>query len=342
MIIRLTLLERFLRNAHLLPLPIMDAFGGVLYGRALAVAVRRGMFDALAGGPLGADVLAQRTGMHREAVGLVADASVEAGYLTKRKGLYALSPEGRKWLLADSPDSLTFLIRYFESLHERWRVIEHSMDHGKPARAYYEGFSDEDWRVYVLAMRDLARLVMPAVAPGIRLGRTASLLVDIGGSHGLYAMQCCRRHPGLEAVVMDFAPALGVTAELIRQAGMEKRIRLLGGNFMQAGIPSPADGILLFNIIHGLSDGENRELFTRALHALRPGGKLYVLDQLRDAGGGSGVGRFIPLMVGLNLLTETGGTAYAFAQVKDWCASASVVRLHRLRLPGLSLIEIVR
>lgn len=342
MIIRLTLPERLLRRAHLLPLPVMDAFGSVLFGRVLAIAVRRGLFEALAEGPLGPDALAERTGMDAGATALVADAAVEAGYLERRRGRYALSPEGRQWLLKDSPRSLVSLIRYFETLHERWRTVETSMVHGRPANIYYEAFAAGDWRVYVLAMRDLARLVLPVVMPKLRLRGGAALLVDVGGSHGLYAIECCRRYPGLNAVVMDFGPALTVAGEFVREAAMEERIRLLEGDVLHTPLPSPADCVLLFNVIHGFTGEQNRALVGRALAALRPGGKLFILDQLQDDGEGSGLGRFVPLMVGLNLVNETGGTAHRPESVREWCASASSTRLHRLRLPGLTLVEIDR
>lgn len=342
MILRLTLPERLLRLAHYLPLPVMDAFGGVLFGRVLAIAVRRGLFEALADGPLGSDGLASRTGFHAEAAGLVADASVEAGYLKKRGGLYALTGEGRKWLLKESPHSLVHLILYFETLHERWRLVEKALDHGKPARVYYDGFSESDWRGYALGMRDLARLVIPLVMPKIRPGRAATLLVDAGGSHGLYAIECCRRHTGLSAVIMDFAPALNVARECIRDAAMEERVRVQEGDILRDPVPSPADCIFLFNVIHGFNAEQNRGLIARTLAALRPGGKLFILDQLKGDRGSSGLGRFVPLMVGLNLLSESGGTAYRHEQVEEWCAAASSTRLHRLRLPGLTLVEAVR
>jgi SAM-dependent methyltransferase len=342
MIIRLTPFEHVLRRAHLLPLPVVDAFGGVLFGRALAIAVRRGLFEALSAGPLNAPALAERTGLHPEAVALVAGAAAEAGYLTSHNGLFTLSTEGRKWLLKDSPNSLVFLIRYFETLHARWGDLERAMDRGKPARIYYEGFSDEDWRVYVLAMRDLARLVIPLVMRKVRIGKGASLLLDLGGSHGLYAAACCRKSPGLSAVVMDFEPAARVGQEVIREEGLEERVRFLPGDILRSPLPSHTDAILLFNIIHGFDEQQNRALIARALEALRPGGLLFILDQLKDGGGRSGVGRFVPLMVGLNLLSESGGTAYEYPQIKEWCHAASRVSQHSLRLPGLSLIEAVR
>ena len=51
MILRLTLLERALHRMHLLPVPVMDAFAGVLFGRLLCIGVRRGIIEAAAGAP---------------------------------------------------------------------------------------------------------------------------------------------------------------------------------------------------------------------------------------------------------------------------------------------------
>ncbi len=48
MILKFTLLERLLHRLYILPTPIMDAFGGVIFGRVLTIAVRRGLFEAVA------------------------------------------------------------------------------------------------------------------------------------------------------------------------------------------------------------------------------------------------------------------------------------------------------
>jgi len=52
MTFNLTLVERLLHRLHLLPVPVVDAFSNVVYGRALTIAIRRGFFEALTGGPL--------------------------------------------------------------------------------------------------------------------------------------------------------------------------------------------------------------------------------------------------------------------------------------------------
>jgi len=341
MILRLTLLEHILHRLHILPTPIMDAFAEVLFGRALVIAVRRGLFDALASGPMSTEQIASLVRLHPRAFHLLLESCVVAGYISHRKGAYHLAAEGRKWLCKDSPDSLVNLIAYFETLHARWAHLETSLERGAPPRPYYEGFNENDWHIYALGMRDLARLLLPHVIKKITPGNEARNLLDIGGSHGLYAIECCRRSPGLHATIMDFAPALAHASRYAQEAEVAGRVELHAGNFLIDPVPSGQDVVFMFNIIHGLSEAENRALVGRALAALRPGGKLFILDQMRDDNASSSaVARFIPLMVGLNLLNEIGGTAYALEEVKSWCGGRRVNQV-KLRLPGVALMEVL-
>ncbi len=340
MVLRFTLLERILHRLHLLPTPIMDAFAAVLFGRALAIAVRRGLFDALASSPMTVEQIDSVTHLHPRALGLLLEACVTGGYLDHHRESYCLTAEGRKWFCKDSPQSLVNLVAYFEMLYTHWADLETSFEHGAPRRLYYETFNEDEWRIYVLGMKDLARLLMPRVIGRIMPGREARSLLDIGGSHGLFSIECCRHRPGLYATILDFAPALAHASDFARESGVAERVELRAGNFLAEPLPAQQDTVLMFNIIHGLSEAENRVLVARAIAALRPGGRLFILDQMRgETSRDSLLSRFIPLMVGLNLLNEVGGTAYSVGQVASWCEGHRV-RWLKLRLPGVTLAEV--
>ena len=341
MIINISLFERLLHRLHLLPTPVVDAFGSVVFGRALTIAVRRGVFEALAHTTRIAEEVARATSLSLQGTELLLESCVVAGYISAGNGRYSLTSEARKWLVKDSPFFLGNLIRYFETLYERWGYLEHSLEHGSPPRRYYEKFTAEDWKMYVYGMRDLARLLMDDVMRKMALQNRALSLLDLGGSHGLYAMECCRRYPTLSATIIDFGEALEHTKEIVGQDGMNGRVQLCAADFTQIELPPLQDCVLLFNVIHGLRDDENRRLIQRVLNTLKPGGKLYILDQLREERRRTGLAQFMPLMVGLNLLNEIGGNTYSFEQVKAWCAGAGRVRRMRLRLPGVTLVEVV-
>jgi hypothetical protein len=339
MIIPLTITERLLHQLHHLPVPILDSFAGVLFGRSLAIALRRGLFEAVADRSLTAAELAEKTGLSQKGITLLAESFVVGGYLRREGTRYVANAVAMKWLVRRSPVYLGNFIRYVETLYTRWHSLEYSLEQGKPRQPYTEAFTDADWEVYVHGMQDLAGLLLADVIPRIALRHNACRLVDLGGSHGLYSTKCCERYPALEAIVVDYPEALKNTARIIHDKGMEGRVSLLGGDFRTMVLPADADGVLMFNIIHGLTEEENRSLIRNAVEALRPGGKLYILDQLQGRQGGSRLQQFIPLMVGLNLLNEIGGTSYRVEDVTSWCAGMRSVRRMKLRLPGVTLIE---
>jgi hypothetical protein len=341
-ILKLTLLERLLHNLHLLPTPIMDAFGGVLFGRVLTIAVRRGVFEAVASTPKSIEEIAHATQLHPHGVELIVDAFVVAGYLKRSDEKYLVSEEGKKWLLKSSPHYLGNLIHYFETRYTRWADFEYTLEHGQPHRNYFDEFTNEDWKIYVYGMRDLAKLLLSEVRSKLILPSNPKSLLDIGGSHGLYAMECCRRHSALRATVMDFAPALHHTLTIAQTEGMADRVSLLAGDFTKEQLPNNQDCILMFNIIHGLNEEENKKLVAKAFGALNAGGKFFILDQMKEKKSRSGLSQFMPLMVGLNLLNEIGGNVYEVESVKNWCAQFTSVKEHSLRLPGVSLVEVVK
>jgi len=340
--IRLSVVERVLRRLHLLPTPVMDAFGGVLFGRALCVAVRKGFFEALSEEPLAIPHIAEKISFDAQATRILAELFVLGSYLQREGERFALSAEGRKWLVKSSPQYIGNLVRYFETLYDRWGYLDHTLQHGKPPKPYFEVFEEKDWETYVYGMRDLARLVIPEIMKEINLGENPLHMMDIGGSHGLYAIECCRRYPSLQATIVDFDAALLHTSAIIREEHMGSRVRLLGGDLTKSELLREQDAILIFNVIHGFGESENRALVDRALRSLKPRGKLYILDQLRENRIRSGLSQFLPLIVGLHLMNEIGGTTYSFEQVKMWCDLASSVRRIRLRLPGVTLVEAVR
>ena len=342
MTIQPTFVERLLHRLHLLPTPILDTFGNVLFGRALSIAVRRGLFETLARSSRTVPELAAATGLDARGMELLLESLATAGYLHCRADAYSLTQESRRWLLKASPHYLGNLVRYFETLYDRWNYLEQSLEHGTPPRKYYERFTDDDWKVYVYAMQDLARLLMNDVIKNINLIGSPQRLLDIGGSHGMYSIECCRRYPLLHATVIDFPEALHHSRAIIEAEAMSGRVALLSADFTLAELPASQDCVLMFNIIHGFTESENRTLIGRALASLNSGGKLYILDQLRDKERKRGLSQFMPRMVGLNLLNEIGGSTYSYEQVKNWCSAAKKVEKLKVRLPGMSLVEVVR
>jgi hypothetical protein len=333
-----SVVERLLHRFHLLPSPVYDSFGAVVFARALTVGLRRGLFESLERRCLSLEELSGETGLSPAGVQLLADACVAGGYLECRQGLYCASPEGRKWLLKSSKTYLGDLIFYFDSLNTRLGGLEFSLEHGKPREPYYASFTDEEWGTYVRGMANLARLLIPGVVRKIRIPGKEGRILDLGGSHGLYAAECCRRSPGCSAVVIDFAPALRWGAAL-HAANPVSRVTFCPGDILTEDLPRGQDAVFMFNILHGFNAETNQALIARAADTLNEGGRIYILDQVTGTGRRSPLSQFVPLMVGLNLMNEIGGTAHSIRQIRGWCARASTFNVMPLRFPGVTLVE---
>ena len=334
----LSFTERVLRSIHFLPTPVMDAFGAVIFARALTVGLRRGLFESLAWRRLTIEEISRETGLTPEGTRLLAEACVAGGYIEKKGEKYSDSAEGRKWLVRSSETYLGDLLYYFDSLNSRLGGMEYSLEHGGPREPYYALFTDADWETYVRGMANLARLLIPDVIRRIRLPESGARILDLGGSHGLYALACSRKSPGGIAVVMDFEPALRAAAA-IHEGGPGKGIFMTAGDILTSPLPPGQDTVLMFNVLHGFDGPGSRSLIERAAETLREGGRLYILDQMTGAVGVSFLSRFLPLMVGLNLMNEIGGSAHTVARMREWCAGAASFRVMPLKFPGVTLIE---
>ncbi len=340
--LRLSLIEHFLTKFKLYPAPVIDAFSNVLFGRALMIANHLGVFDALSAKSLTALEVAQKIKISQQGAQLLLESLVVGGYFQQQGNTFGLTNMSQKWLVRDSPHCISNLIRYFETLYHRWSYLDDTVKRGKPKRTYFELFTYEDWYIYTYGMMDLTKILLPEVMKCISVPTNAQRLLDLGGSHGLYSIELCQRYPALHAEIIDFRPAVKIGKTIIKQYRMDEWIHYQAGNFLKMKFNLGYDVVLAFNIIHGLTSVENQKLASKTFAALNPGGVLFIMDQIKQPKYKTPLGRFIPLMVGLNLFNEIGGNAYSFEEVREWYQRAGFSRCTRtdLRVPGVSIIRI--
>lgn len=336
-----TLRERLLDRFNLLPLPIYDAFVSPLFGHVLVKAVRFQLFDLLLE-PQTTQQLAESTRLDPHAVDLMLSSLVSSGYIKIRNGIYTTSASGRKWLVSSSPSYIGNFLRYVELLYTHWLYLDETIEQGNPPVTYVESFGEKEWEIYVYGMLDLARIIIPHVIPKIALPKNSENIIDIGGSHGMYSIELCRRNPRLRATIVDFPQALKFTQNIIKDHDFENQISTEPGNIIEKEFAAHSyDAALAFNIVHGLNEKDNRLVFQRISSALKPHGVLFVLDQFHK-NARSKLEQFLPLMVGINLMNEVGGTVYSIDNIREWSMNDGFANIHefRLRLPGVTLLRI--
>jgi hypothetical protein len=100
----------------------------------------------------------------------------------------------------------------------------------------------------------------------------------VAGGHGRFSVALCREHPELRSVILDLAPAVAAARPRLAAPALEDRIDFQVGDLRSSDWGSGFDLVLLFNILHHLSETDARSACARARGALRSGGTLAVWE----------------------------------------------------------------
>lgn len=333
--------EWVLLKTGVVPRPLLETFQAMLLARTIMAGAKLGVFEALAGEPMAADDLAKRIGTDPRATEKLLNALVGTGYLSHASSRYSLAPVSRKWLLPDSEPSLhdNLLFRFME-----WEFIggyEKLVQQGQSLNAHEGGFSEDQWNLYQRGMRSLSGLSAQEVAKRMPVPRGATTMLDIGGSHGYYSVATCRRHPGLNATILDLPEAVASSAAILARENMGDRVVHREGNVLTDDLGEGAwDFVFISNLVHHFDAPTNRELAKRVANALKPGGTLAILEIIRPESPND-AGQMGALMDLFFALTSLSGT-WSLDEISDWEAGAGLtpgkpIKLHSI--PGGAIVH---
>ena len=314
-----------------------EAWGGMALSGVVIAAVRTGVTDSLARRPSTAADLAAELGLDPVPARLLLDCLRSAGHVTLRGGRYQLSRSSRRWLDPSAPMSVARFVAGTADYWDWWSGLDAAARAGKPAAHHGALPDDPYWRRYIYGQLDLARLSAGEVAGKLRLRADARSVLDIGGGHGWYSAQLCRRHPRLTATVLDLPGSAAIGREIIARAGLADRVTFREGDAITAGLGGGYDAVLCFNLVHHLKPGQIVRLFGKIREALAPDGRLAIMDTFADPGRRtSAAADFLGLFVYLS----SGSAVASPAQLRGWLSEAGFGAPRRkrvLRIPGQAL-----
>ncbi|HEY1621276.1 MAG TPA: methyltransferase [Streptosporangiaceae bacterium] len=334
-------------RAGAVPTAAAEAWGGMALSGVLIAAVRTGLVGRLAEGRATAAELAADLGLDPLPTRLLLDCLTSGGHVRCRAGRYRLSRSARKWL---SPSAGLSVARFVDSTGDYWdwwsRLDEITRD-GKPAAHHDAPPGDPYWDRYLRGQLDLARLSAGEVARKLRLPGGARSLLDIGGGHGWYSAELCRRYPELTATVLDLPGSAAIGREIIAAAGLADRVRHAEGDATTADLGSADlggadlgtghDVVLCFNLLHHLTPDQITGLLGRIRAALAPGGMLVIMDAFADPARRSSAAANV---LGLFVYLSSGSQVHTPAELRGWLREAGFAaprRVRVLRIPGQAL-----
>ena len=272
--------------------------------QAIAVAAELAVSDLLAGGPRSAEDLAREAGVHAPSLHRLLRALASAGLFAQDDGgRFALTGLGRL-LAGDAPGSKRDLaLMAGAEFYRSWGGLLGAVRTGTPAFEEvfgspffsYMGQHPERWRIYDAAMNGVHGAETHPVLDAYDLS-AVSRLVDVGGGNGAALAEALRRHPHLEGVLYDLPDVARRAREALAASDVAGRCSVVGGSFFDA-VPPGADAYFLRHVLHDWEDEEAAAILRRCAEAMRPDGRVLVVETVIPAGDEPCFGKWLDLMM---------------------------------------------
>ncbi len=294
------------------------------YGSAvLFAAIDCGVFEKVERGELDAGARGMR---------LLADACVALGLLEKRDGKYANTPAGKAALVPGGPADLTRAIRYNRDVYPAWGRLAEFARTGRPVERPELHLGDDAarTRVFADAMFGRAMGIGRGVVPMLK-GLSGRLL-DLAGGPGAYAILLCQANPALECVTVDLPAISECASEYVAKFGLSQRIECRAGDYHADDYGEGGyDAVTIFGALHQESPRAIVDILRRAARALKPGGRLFVLDMMTDSTRAAPA--FSALFAVNMALTTENGWVFSDEELKGWMREAGLVPDDTLHAP---------
>jgi len=253
---------------------------------------------------------------------LLLDACVAEGLLEKTAdGQWNNTPAARAALVPGGPADLTKAIRYNRDVYPAWGRLAELVRTGKPVEppALHLGDDPARTKAFAAAMFGRAMGIGRGVVP--MLGAFEGRLLDLAGGPGAYAILLAQANPRLSVTTVDL-PAISAEAQnYVAQAKLTDRIACRAGDYHTDEYEAGAyDVVTIFGALHQESPEAIVDILKRARRALKPGGRVVVLDMMTDAT--HTAPKFSALFAVNMALTTENGWVFSDAELKDWMRAA--------------------
>ncbi|MGI9149587.1 MAG: methyltransferase [Chloroflexota bacterium] len=311
------------------PNPTPDRIVQLGYGfwgaRALHSAVELGVFTVLAHGPLDADALRVRVGLHPRGARDFFDALVALGMLQRTDGRYANTPETDLFLDRAKPSYIGGLLELADSIYSRWVSLTQALRTGEPQTpqdggGFFQALYADPVRLRGF-LRGMTGASLVAAEPLVRDFPWAKYrtFADIGTAQGCVPVALSHAHPHLRGIGLDLPPVQPIFEEYVASSGLSDRIGFQAADFFLDPLPS-AEVLIMGQILQDWDLEQKRLLISKAYAALPEGGALIVYEPMIDDERRHNA---FGLLMSLNLQVSLfGGFSATGAEIRGWLRDA--------------------
>jgi hypothetical protein len=291
--------------------------------KTLLSAIELGLFTELAKGPLEAETLRTRLGLHARSARDFFDTLVALGMLERKGGRYADTPETGFFLDKAKPSYIGGMLEMCNArLYKFWGTLTEGLRTGNPQNEAKEGgnfftalYADPvKLEGFLKAMTGLSLGAGRLIARKFPWKRYRTF-VDVGCAQGGVPVQVALTHAHLTGGGMDLPVVQPIFEAYVQQHSLGERLRFYPGDFFKDPLPH-TDVIIMGHILHDWDMDEKCMLLKKAYAALPKGGALIVHEAIIDDERRQNA---LGLLMSLNMLIETpGGFDFTGADCRKW------------------------
>ncbi len=268
--------------------------------------------------PVTATSVSEKLCLHLENTTYLLNALVALSYLQKERELYQNSAKTECFLTAGKDtslgDALLFMASWTQPLLNGG--LKEVVSNGPPPQE--DIANPELWEMGARLSVNHSRC---GRAQGI--ARYVSMLpefssfetmLDLGAGPGIIGIAITAAHPSLQAVVFDQPAVAKVASEIVTEYGMEDRVAVMGGDYMNDDFGTEYDFIMANFTLNFFRDNLGG-IMDKVFAALKPGGIFMVtsdgMNHERTAPAASVISWLSTTLMGNDISIETGQIARA-------------------------------
>jgi predicted O-methyltransferase YrrM len=222
-----------------------------------------------------------------------------------------------------------------------WGRLLDSVRAGKPAFPQVFGV---DFYEYLLSHPDDAATFRAAMAAHQNHNQltaacdlsSARLIVDIGGGNGRLIAALLRANPGAQGILLDKPNVVSAAGEVLRQAGVVDRCRVIGGDFF-SDMPAGGNAYVFSRVIMDLQDAAAITLLRASKSAMAANGRVIIVERVIPASNAPSLAQLSDMMS----LVVTGGRIRSENEFEQLFHSAGLRRESSILLPsGYTILEL--
>lgn len=332
-------LEWVALKLNLAPTPLVDTQIAFNAARAIMAGAELGIYEAIGKNSKTADEIAAECKTNTHATKQLLNCLVGVGYLSWSDDKYSLKTKYHKWLLKESESNLISKLR-FQLIEWNWMAMLEDYVRTGTTLQLHNSVNEKEWNLYQEGMRDLSFNAAKELAGKIPISKNATSMLDIGGSHGLYSIELCKKYPGLISTILELPAAIESASAIAKRYDTTGRVSYKGGNALEDDLGSELyDLVMINNVVHHFTPEQNNALAQKIARALKPGGIFIIGEFIRAEKPGEG--GVIASASGLYFSVISASGNWSADEIESWQKNAGLKPekpVTTMTIPGWKMI----